>query len=147
MKLEFTISGNPITKKNSQKIIKIGNRPALIQSDKYRQYERAALLQIPRSARCRIHSPVNVKAVFYRDSKRRVDLTNLQSALMDILTAAGVLADDNRDIAAANDGSRVYYDKQHPRTEVTISLLEEEYAQWTRSTITTQEEYTEWTQS
>ena len=67
-----------------------------------------------------INTPVNVQAVFYMDSRRRVDLPNLQNALLDALVNAGLLADDNSNIVVSMDGSRVLYDKENPRTEVTI---------------------------
>lgn len=68
-----------------------------------------------------IDKPVNVKALFYMDARRRVDLVNLQEALLDVLVRAGLLADDNSSIVASMDGSRVLYDKDRPRTEVTIT--------------------------
>lgn len=57
-------------------------------------------------------------------SRRRVDLTNLLESADDALVAAGVLADDNSQIIVSHDGSRVLYDKDSPRTEVTISPYE-----------------------
>ena len=130
--IKFVIPGEPASKKNSQNIVNAGGRQYLIQSDLYREYEKAALWLIPQSARQMIDYPVNIKAIYYRSTKRRVDRTNLESALLDVLTRAGVIADDNRDIAAASDGSRVYYDPISPRTEVTITELEEEYEQWAK---------------
>jgi Holliday junction resolvase RusA-like endonuclease len=53
-------------------------------------------------------------------TQRRVDLANLIEALQDILVAAHVLADDNCKIVVSTDGSRVFYDKSNPRTEVEI---------------------------
>lgn len=82
---------------------------------------------IPEEARQNIDYPVNVKAVYYMDTHRKVDKTNLEGALMDVLVDAGVLADDNCKIAAMTDGSRVSYDKEHPRTEVTITPLGVDY--------------------
>lgn len=58
-----------------------------------------------------------------------MDITNLLGATDDILVAHGILADDNRDIVAAHDGSRVYYDKAHPRVEITITPIDD-YPQW-----------------
>lgn len=77
-----------------------------------------------------INVPVNVKCVFYRDSRRRVDLSNLISAINDILVHYGVLADDNRNVIYAQDGSRVFYDKENPRTEITIEPMKEEIERW-----------------
>ena len=85
---------------------------------------------IPNEARQNIDYPVNVKTVFYMQSRRKVDLANLNSAIHDILVDAHVLADDNRDIVASTDQSRVYYDKEHPRVEIEITPLEEPYEQW-----------------
>jgi Holliday junction resolvase RusA-like endonuclease len=53
-------------------------------------------------------------------TRRKVDLTNLLEAIDDVMTNAGLLADDNYTIIQSHDGSRVYYDKENPRTEVYI---------------------------
>ena len=68
-----------------------------------------------------INQPVNVKCIFYRDSERSCDLTNLLEAIDDILVKYGVLADDNFKIIASHDGSRVFVDKVKPRTEIEIT--------------------------
>ena len=123
--MTLIIYGEPATKKNSSQIIHAGGTERLIPSRKYREYERTVRLTIPPEARRRIATPVNVKAIYYRKTRRRVDISNLHSALHDALVAAGVLEDDNRDIVAATDGSRVYHDPDNPRTEVTITPLED----------------------
>lgn len=43
---------------------------------------------------------------------------------------ASILSDDNRNIVASVDGSAVLYDKENPRTEVTVTK-KENYEQWT----------------
>lgn len=115
--LKLVLEGNPATKKNSMKIVRQG----LIQSDRYREYEAACLLQIPACARLKISAPVNLKCVYYRADRRRCDLVNLLGATQDILVRAGVLADDNRDIVLSVDGSRVYTDIENPRAEIEIT--------------------------
>lgn len=117
--VKFTIPLQPITKKNSQQIIYAKGRPMIIPSKAYRRYEKDALWLISYHDDP-IDYPVNVKMVFYMRTRRRVDLVNLQEACLDILVAAGVLADDNCRIVASMDGSRVDYDKYNPRTVVTI---------------------------
>jgi len=120
--IHLTIDLAPITKKNHQRIIRIGGVPRIIQSKEYLAYERQAISQIKqRYAVETIISPVNVAAVFYMPTRRRVDLVNLQEALLDILVRAEVLEDDNSRIVVSMDGSRVSYDKHHPRTEVSIT--------------------------
>ena len=123
--LEFTIPLNPRTKKNSQNIFynsKTGT-PFITQGDRYKEYESAAGLFIPRPE-TPISARVNVKALYYRDSKRIVDLNGLNQCLHDVLVKYKVIEDDNSRIVAGTDGSRVYYDKENPRTEVTITEME-----------------------
>lgn len=112
---------NPITKKNHQQIVNNGKRPFIIQSKAYREYEQTALYFIKPLG---IDYPVNVRCLFYRSTKGRVDLVNLLEAIDDILVKAGALKDDNCLILAGHDGSRVYYDRENPRTEIYIEEIE-----------------------
>ena len=127
--MHLTLYGNPVTKKNSQRILykftKFGRKtPVIAPSKAYGDYETDCLRQIKRP-----HSPisarVNVRCVYYMKTARRVDLANLIEATTDILVKARVLEDDNSKIVAAHDGSRVDYDKQNPRVEIWIEEMEE----------------------
>ena len=122
--LKFTIPLNPATKKNSQQIVynPKTRRPFITQSKKYKQYEKDAKNHI-KGRGLRIDGPVEVTAVFYRATKHNVDLTNLMEALHDILVKYEVLADDGWKIIRSVDGSRIEFDKENPRTEVTIRRL------------------------
>lgn len=115
---------NPITKKNSQQILinPKTRKPFITQSKAYKQYEKDAGWFV-RMKMEPINQPVNVKCIFYRDSERRCDLTNLLEAIDDILVKYGVLADDNFKIIASHDGSRVLVDKVKPRTEIEITAF------------------------
>ena len=118
--IKFTIHVAPVTKKNSQRIIenKKTKKLMIIPSAAYIQYEKDAHWFIPRVET--IEGPVNVKAIFYMPTKRRVDLVNLEEALLDVLVKEGLLADDNHLVVHSMDGSYVDYDKNNPRTEVYI---------------------------
>ena len=120
--LRFTISLAPVTKKNSQRIIQCGNYRRIAPSKAYEHYERNAGVYLPR-CRTPIASPVEITARFFMAARRKVDLTNLLEALDDCLVAHGVLDDDNSGIIVSHDGSRVLYDRENPRTEVTIRFL------------------------
>lgn len=125
MMIKFTLYGNPVTKKNSQRILMTRTgRPFIMPSKQYEQYRRDCLRQITGDAKKRIEKRVNVKYLFYMGTRRKVDLTNLEEALDDILVDAGVLADDNSRIVAAHDGSRVLYSKENPRVEIEIEEME-----------------------
>ncbi len=123
--IEFTIAIPPITKKNHQQIVRVNGRPMIIPSKQYRQYEKDCAVFMPRIEP--IKEAVNVKAVYYMPTRRRVDLCNIHEALCDILVHYGIVEDDNSKIIATMDGSRVEYDKTNPRTEVTITR---ECEQW-----------------
>lgn len=117
--LSFTIPLEPISKKNSQQIFinqKTG-KPFIMPSKKFKEYEQAAMWFIPRVF---INYPCNVKCLFYMQTKRKCDLTNMLEAIDDIMVKAGLLSDDNYTIIQSHDGSRVFYDKNNPRTEVYI---------------------------
>ena len=120
--IKITIPLHPYTKKNSSEIHYKhagGKRiPFVAPSGQYKKY----------AAECgfflkplNITSPVNIKTEFYMGTRRRVDLTNLNEAIHDILVENGVLSDDNALILVSTDGSRVYYDKKNPRTEIIIT--------------------------
>lgn len=123
--IQFTIDLPPRSKKNSMQILvnPKTKRPFISPSSAYKAYRNAALMLIPNDVRQGIDYPVNVQCVYYMETRRRVDMCNLIEATLDVLVDAGVLADDNSNIVAGHDGSRVLYDKEHPRTEVTITRL------------------------
>lgn len=116
----FTIRLAPITKKNHSSIItnKTTGKLMVIPSKQYKEYEHESAWFMPHIKT--IDRPVNIRAVFYMPTHRRVDLVNLLQALCDILVKYSVIEDDNFNIAAGFDGSRVDYDKENPRTEVWI---------------------------
>ena len=122
----YVIPLAPVTKKNSQTIAinrKTG-KPFVLPSKKYKEYEQAARYYLMSWTDARQY-PVNVKCLFYMPTRRRVDLTNLLEAIDDILTRYGVVPDDNSNFIAGHDGSRVLYDHDNPRTEITITELKE----------------------
>lgn len=121
MAIEFTIPITPATKKNSNQIIvnKATGKRQIIPSKKYLEYEKEAGYFV-KGKGLMIDEPVTVRCVYYMPTRRRVDLVNLLEATHDLLVKYEVLADDNSSIIYSVDGSRVLYDKERPRTEVTI---------------------------
>lgn len=122
--MKIVLLGDPRTKKNSQRLVRLGARMIPLTSKAYSEYERTCLAQITETRRLlAINFPVNVKCEYYMGTRRKVDLVNLLEATCDILVEAGVLVDDNCRIVARHDGSRVYYDKQNPRVEIEITMI------------------------
>lgn len=84
------ILGEPKTKKNKPKIIRIHGRPSIIPSDEYARFEADALRQMKRPEET-IAKRIRVVGLFYRSTFRVVDLPNLENALDDILVAGGII--------------------------------------------------------
>lgn len=119
-RIMLVIPISPVTKKNSGRIVKRGARPMLIPSAAYENYERNCGRYLIRYKDAPISEPVEITCRFYMKTHRKVDLVNLLNAIDDILVHYGVLMDDNSEIIVSHDGSRVYYDKDNPRTEIDI---------------------------
>ena len=99
--------------------------PFITQGEIFKQYQRDCGYWLRRPKEGPINEPVNICFLFYRGSKRQVDLCNLQNAILDILTHYHIITDDNRNIVYSMDGSRVFYDKEKPRTEIIITRAED----------------------
>lgn len=127
------VLGNPITKKNSSQMVmnKRTGRWFPVPSKQYKAFEKQALEQLGHPVAQPIDVPVNIKYTFYMQKRNPVDGLNLSAAMDDILVKAKILADDNRDVVAGHDGTRVYHDKGNPRTEIEISLVDG-YEKWKR---------------
>lgn len=132
MVLKFVIHGNPVTKKNSQNVVFVGekcpvchkgSRAIPMQSSQYKLYEKMAAKEIPKLQQP-IDYPVEATYRYFMKTQRAVDLTNLEEATDDILVKHGVLKDDNNNIIVSHDGSRVYHDKDDPRVEIEIKEYE-----------------------
>ena len=122
-KMHITLGIPPITKKNHSQIIKAKGRLMVIPSKQYREYEKACAEFIPQMPFNMFDVSVNVCCLYYMPTHRKVDLVNLEEATLDVLVKYGILLDDNSNIVASMDGSKVLYDKDNPRTEIEIEVL------------------------
>lgn len=138
--VHFIIPIAPITKKNHSRIVTLGERCRccgkgnifkLIPSKQYEEYKeniKGYLLGLGKQTGT-IDTPVNLKCIFYVKYRYKADLVGYLQAIQDLLVDYGVLEDDNRNIIASVDGSMVLHDKENPRTEITITKMEN-YEQW-----------------
>lgn len=125
--MKIIIPLEPRTKKNSQSIIIVKGKPMIIPSAKYKQYEKDCRPFIPKLDQP-IDKPITLTVEYYMSTHRRVDLVNLLEGTCDMLVHYGVLKDDNSNIVKSHDGSRVKYDKEHPRCEIEIKEFIEHYS-------------------
>ena len=113
----ITLYGQPITKKNHMQIITCAGRPRLIQSKKYREYEKDCLSQLIKTET--LKTQLHIKCLYWLETARKTDLTNLLAATHDILQKAEIIEDDA--LIKSVDGSRIMgKDKYTPRVEIFI---------------------------
>lgn len=117
--LKIIIPLNSVTKKNHGQIVMIKGRPIMLPSKPYQEYEKKCKQYMPKLDEP-IDYPIKLKCTYYMETRRKCDITNLLQATCDILVKYKVLADDNYSIVASVDGTRVYYDKENPRTIIEI---------------------------
>lgn len=128
--IKIVIFGNPATKKNSMQICKnkYTGKTYLIQSKTYRTYEKEFLKQMNIFYHTNNKTPIithaiNLKCIYYMQTKRKVDLVNLLNATCDCLVKSKIIQDDNIEIIQSVDGSRVEYDAKNPRVEIYIEKI------------------------
>lgn len=114
------------SKKNSQQILinKRTGKTFISQSKLYKEFERECGYFLNKY-KTNIDYAVNIKATFYVPDKRKRDLTNLENAIADILVKYKVLQDDNYNIIASWDGSKIIYEKDRQETILEITKKEE----------------------
>jgi Holliday junction resolvase RusA-like endonuclease len=122
MKLE--ISGDPPALKNSKQIYvnKRTGKPFITSSNRSKVWQASAIDQLRDQFKDLkvVDYPINVAVEFYFATKRRKDLDNALSGVMDALVHAGILEDD--DVAHVDNISISFggYDKENPRTIIYI---------------------------
>lgn len=126
MAYKFTVFGHPYVKKSNQRLVWNGRRSVRIDTPRYKEWHKSALQQLKIGARpsVAIDTPINLECKFYVRTHGRVDLSALYEGIQDVLVEIGILADDNSRIVCSHDGSGVFYDKENPRLEVTITPKE-----------------------
>jgi len=151
MAINFTISGNPVSSKNSRPIYinKSTGARFIGKSRALKDYMDKGLgelkdeisygavidsagngvyIKFVRTDKCEamsipITAPVEITFTFYVKDKRNYDLCNMCQAPLDLLKMANIIEDDNYKIVPSLDGSRIYIDKLNPRTEIEIKIL------------------------
>lgn len=92
----------------------------MLPSEAYSKYEKECKKYIPTLTEPPINYPINLKVLYYMETKRKCDITNLLQATCDMLVKYGVIEDDNYTIISSVDGTEVFYDKENPRCEIYI---------------------------
>jgi hypothetical protein len=84
MRIEFTILGQPASKANSRRLVKIDDAPRSIKSKPALAFERSMLKQIPPKARVRLTGPVRIAVrIWYASNRSDLDESIVLDCLQD----------------------------------------------------------------
>jgi len=120
--VRLVISGEIPSLKNSKQIFvnRATGKPFITSSNNSKKWQTEAKRQLTEQfAGYKVSGyPISIAMTFYYGSKRRKDLDNSCSGVMDALVHAGVLEDD--DVAHVDNIDLSYggYDKEAPRVEI-----------------------------
>lgn len=122
--MKLTINGNVPSQKN-RKIIsqnRATGRPFLRSAPAVKAWQAEAELQL--RAQFKGYQvtdyPITITVVIFWDSLRRHDLDNGLSSIMDALSSAEIIPDDNVNYVECVTVSYGGHDKEHPRAEIYI---------------------------
>ncbi len=111
------IDGSPRTKKTSQRIVRAGRFPKILQSTAYLNWNMIAKLQLMKIRPAPLDVPMNCRATFYREALTG-DAVGYYQALADTLENAGIITNDK--LIVSWDGSRLQKDAAYPRVVVIL---------------------------
>lgn len=115
----IVLPGNPTIKKNSNTTA----RGMRLPNKNYAPYEEINVSYLKKYYKDLFFdksNPVTLKCIFYKDTKRKTDISNLYEAPQDIMVKAGILEDDDSEIVISHhtDSRVIKGEKEFPRTEI-----------------------------
>lgn len=121
----FIIDGSVSSKKNSKQISVRGGKPIVRCSDRYTQWNEAAVMQLRVQSKGWHCSECKVFIRFFYGDKRKRDIDNGVASIFDTLKDAGIIEDDNYTLIP-KCFVEAAYDKDSPRAEIEIYSPSEE---------------------
>lgn len=129
-RIDFTIYGKPVVKKNNQKVSVYNKRPVKYNTPAYMHWENFAYSQLADVVKAyermtglkwkTIDFTVNMRARFFVPTFGVVDLSALYEGIQDCMKKAGIIEDDNAWLIISHDGSGVSKDADNPRMEISL---------------------------
>jgi hypothetical protein len=124
LKIEITIPGSVVSKKNSKIATMVGGvnvprRAIILPSNAYKKWEKQAQEALWGQVKFEFNEPIQVTALFFYKGNRP-DLSGACESIGDM--GEGILWENDK-LIESWDGSRLFHDLKNPRTELTITAL------------------------
>lgn len=122
--MKLVVTGNVKAKKNNKQVVynKKTGKPFIMSDKATQEYIKDAIQQLKTQfVGLQISDyPITVQMVFYYPTKHRKDLDNSASTILDCMTKAGIIEDD--DVSHVNELYCFFggYDKEDPRVEILL---------------------------
>ena len=118
--MKIIILGEIPSKKNSKMIICRGARPMVLPSVKYKEWHTEWAYKIASSRPNKPLERCKVEILYYAGTKRKKDLDNANSSILDLLKDTGYILDDNWFVVEEVNSKFMGIDK-NPRAEIEIN--------------------------
>lgn len=115
--MKLVINGTTPSKKNSRINTRSGRS---FPSKRFTEWEKPALIELQKQFEGLkvTNYPVSVTMIFYNEDKRRHDLDNQASSILDTMVKANIIEDDNQNFVDCVQLQYGGHDKENPRCEI-----------------------------
>lgn len=121
--MKFTIYGQVLSQKNSKQIAinRRTNRPFVMSNPRIQDWKKEMSAQL--LAVDKIKGPVQISISIWNKDKRKRDLDNQGTSILDLLKNNDIIEDDNCFILQKITVEFAGIDKENPRAEINIESL------------------------
>ena len=123
-RIEITINGRIPSKKNSKRVFSRGNRVIVIPSENHEVWHEEQSYRIKRFRPKKPIEKCEVEMMFYAPDRRRADLDNKSTTILDLLVDNQIILDDSWFVINKLTLEFVKVDKKFPRVEIKIKGLD-----------------------
>lgn len=126
--MKLTITGDTPSLKNSKQIYRTSSgRPFITSSKRAKDWNMEKRVEIhsmhlPPMA-VDEENPVSVSVIFYNSTRRKADIDNKLTAILDLIKDTGLISDDNCFVVRKIHAEFGGVDRENPRAEVSIEHL------------------------
>ena len=122
--MKLNIVGSIPSKKNCKIMICRGSRPLIISSQKYRDWHTEQAYRIAQYRPNKPYSECFIEIRYFMPDKRKTDMDNKASSILDLLKDMEFIVDDNCFVVRKLIQEFCGVDKKNPRAEVEIVVAD-----------------------